>query len=63
MTLRKRKVAKPVRAWTWLCDFGLCLWAAPSRAQLRADGERPSPEAKMVRVEIREVPRKRRAGK
>lgn len=37
--------------WAWLCDFGLCQWAEPSRKRL-LKGSKPSPEAIAVRVEL-----------
>jgi hypothetical protein len=37
--------------WAWKCSFGICNWAEPSKADLlRYD--KPSPEAKAVRVRI-----------
>ena len=54
----RRKKPKVVKAWAWKCDFGLCFWAAPTRRQLLREAEKPSPEARAVRVEIREVTRK-----
>lgn len=52
-----KKEAKPELAWAWLCDFGLCLWAAPTRKQLVSDGK-PSPEAVPVRVRISVIPKR-----
>ena len=37
------------KAWAWIADFGLCLWAMPTKQKLVADGK-PSREAKAVRV-------------
>ena len=39
------------RAYAWLCDFGLCHWAAPTKDALRREGA-PSPEAYEVPVRI-----------
>lgn len=46
---------KTVTAYAWLCDFGLCKWAQPSKWQLER-GSKPSPEAKAVRVYLSTVP-------
>lgn len=48
---RKKPTPERVLAWAWLCEFGLCKWAAPSKAQLLAN-EKPSPGAKAVTVWI-----------
>lgn len=37
--------------WAWLCDFGLCQWAAPTKKMLLKE-KKPSPEAKPVKVII-----------
>ena len=55
---------KPVKAWAWAIqdwpseEWVLCRWAEPEKRTMKYS--KPSPEAKMVRVEIREVPRKAR---
>ena len=51
------KRGKQVTAYAWLCDFGLCKWAEPTRDRLLAQSK-PSPEAKVVRVYLSTVPRK-----
>lgn len=59
VTPKRQKRAKPVKAWTWKIEEGLCFYAHPTRERLLWDGK-PSPEAVAVRVELREVPRKKR---
>lgn len=39
------------RGYAWLCDFGLCHWADPTKEQLGSK-DKPSPEAKPVAVRI-----------
>ncbi len=60
------KQPKPVKAWAWAIDMGrgyeLCFWSMPSRKQLDDEGK-PSPEARMIRVEIRPVPKRRKSKK
>ncbi len=68
----KRKKMKPVRAWAWAfhplngCGWKdtservLCFWAEPDKARLAKRG-RPTEDAVMVRVEIREAPKRRKA--
>ncbi len=41
----------PVYGWAWLCDFGLCEWAEPTKEQLMRQSK-PSPEAKPVYVAL-----------
>lgn len=60
------RAAVPGRAWAWMIQnhtgtrWELCLWAEPSRESLERI-QRPSPEARAVRVLIvRPVPVKRR---
>ncbi len=50
------------RAWAWICDFGLCRWAEPTRAML-VKTKKPSPEAKPIRVRLVPVERKARKAK
>ena len=56
---------KPVKAWAWKVqdwpseEWELCRWAEPDLRNLRVSGK-PSPEARAVRVEIREVVKKAR---
>ena len=56
---------KPVKAWAWKIrdwpseEWVLCRWAEPERKMLLVS-DKPSPEARIVRVEIREVPKKAR---
>ncbi len=42
---------KKTYGWAWLCDFGLCQWAEPSRDALTSRSK-PSPEAIPIRVEL-----------
>lgn len=44
-------------AYAWMCDFGLCRWAEPTKEALtpRRHHDKPSPEAKAVRVRIVEL--------
>lgn len=51
MSKKKVKPVKPVRAWGWLCNFGLCQWAEPTKQRL-IDGRKPSPEAKLTLVRL-----------
>lgn len=44
-------MTKNETAWVWLCDFGMCKWAEPTRKQLVARSK-PSPEAKPIKVEF-----------
>ena len=49
-----KKIDAPL-AVAWLCDFGLCAWAEPTRHQMllfAPPGHKPSPEAKLVGVRI-----------
>ena len=47
-------------SYAWKLDDGLCFWADPNKNRLRLEGK-PSPEAKLVRVELVEVARKKKA--
>ena len=53
----KKTPVKPVVAYAWLCDFGLCKWAEPDGRRLTEKGK-PSSEARVVRVYLSIVPRK-----
>ncbi len=58
----RRKVAKPVRAWALVDSLGIDpATVAEYRSSLRLRGSCTG--YRIARVEIREVPRKRRAGK
>ena len=61
---KKVKTEKPKNnprafAYAWKLDCGLCHWAEPDRLRLQLSGK-PSPEAKIVRVELIEVKCKKR---
>jgi len=59
---------KPIKAWAWAIKdtkgkWVLCYWAHHNREEMIRD-RKPSTEAKLVRVEIRELkPRKRKQGR
>ena len=58
----KRKKMKPVRAWAIRDDQGLYLWACHSRdAVLSEVGGHLVPDERIIRVEIREAPKRRKA--
>lgn len=58
----KRKKMKPVRAWALAKNGRLYEWALATRDDIRANMGVDYGE-KFVRVEIREVPKKRKARK
>lgn len=37
------------KAWAWLCDFGICSWAYPTKEKLLEENK-PSPEAKPIHI-------------
>jgi len=47
------------KAWTWKCSFGLCIYVFPTKDLLIRDGK-PEPNAVPVRVEIRELVKKKK---
>jgi hypothetical protein len=51
MTPAKLKKNTDGIAWAWRCDFGICHWAEPGKADLIRGGK-PSPEAKAIKVRI-----------
>ena len=59
--MAKRKwTPPPVNAWAWLLEEGLlCRWAEPDKERLTARSK-PSPGAKMVRVQIRLTPKRKK---
>jgi len=62
-----KKVIRPARAWAWAIlgsvhkagPYELCRWAEPSKEVLLM-GQKPSPEAIAVRVELTPVTHKKR---
>jgi len=47
-------------SYAWKLAEGLCYWAHPDKQYMLVRGK-PSPEAKLVRVELIEVKRKKKA--
>ncbi len=50
--MTEQNLGKHPLAWAWKMDGGLCYWAEPSRKQLMAKKDKPSPEAIPVRVRL-----------
>lgn len=53
---KRSQLAKDGIGWAWMCSFGICHWAEPSKADLMRGGK-PSPEAIVIKVRISPIRR------